>query len=71
MTFEEGIKRLEEIVKALDDEKINLEKSIELFEEGVKVAKECMEILGGAKGKITVIKEELDKIIEAPLDENV
>lgn len=71
MTFEEGTKRLEEIIKALDDEKVSLEKSIELFEEGVKVSKECMEILNGAKGKITVIKEEFDKIIEAPLDENV
>ena len=71
MTFEEGTKRLEELIKALDDEKVSLEKSIELFEEGVKVSKECMEILNGAKGKITVIKEEFDKIIEAPLDENV
>lgn len=71
MTFEEGTKRLEEIIKALDDEKVSLEKSIELFEEGVKVSKECMEILNGAKGKITVIKEEFDKIIETPLDENV
>ncbi len=71
MTFEEGAKRLEEIIKELDDEKVSLERSIALFEEGVKVSKECMEILNGAKGKITVIKEEFDKIIEAPLDENV
>ncbi len=71
MTFEEGTKRLEEIIKELDDEKVSLERSIALFEEGVKVSKECMEILNGAKGKITVIKEEFDKLIETPLDENV
>lgn len=71
MTFEEGTKRLEEIIKELDDEKVSLEKSISLFEEGVKVSKECMEILNGAKGKITVIKEEFDKIIEVPLEDNV
>lgn len=71
MTFEEGTKKLEEIISALDSEKTTLEQSIKLFEEGVKISKECMEILNTSKGKITVIKEQFDGIVEVSLQDNV
>lgn len=64
MNFEQGSKRLEEIITKLDSNDVLLEDSIKLFEEGVLVSKECLEILNGAKGKITQIKEQLDKLIE-------
>lgn len=68
MNFEEGTKKLEEIVKKLDSNEISLEESITLFEEGVKISKECMDILNKSKGKITVIKEEFDKVFETPIE---
>ena len=71
MTFEEGTKKLEEIISALDSEKTTLEQSIALFEEGVKISKECLEILNTSKGKITVIKEQFDGIVEVSLQDNV
>ena len=71
MTFEEGTKKLEEIIATLDNEKTTLEEAIKLFEEGVKVSKECMEILNTSKGKISVIKEGFDGIVEVSLSDNV
>ncbi|MBR1971686.1 MAG: exodeoxyribonuclease VII small subunit [Clostridia bacterium] len=71
MTFEEGTKKLEEIISALDSEKTTLEQSIALFEEGVKISKECLEILNTSKGKITIIKEQYDGIVEVSLQDNV
>lgn len=68
MNFEQGTKKLEEIIKELDGKDITLERSIALFENGVKVTKECLEILNDAKGKITEIKTEFDKLIEVSMN---
>ena len=64
MTFEELSKRLEEIVDKVEKSDITLEEGTKLFEEGVKIAKECHEMLDKSKGKIVTIKKDLDKIIE-------
>ncbi|MEG1520828.1 MAG: exodeoxyribonuclease VII small subunit [Clostridia bacterium] len=69
MNFEQGTKKLEEIIKELDSESVTLDKSITLFENGVKVTKECLDILNTSKGKITEIKAEFDKLIEVPMNE--
>ncbi len=52
MTFEEAVKRLEEIVKELESDELTLEKSLALFEEGVTLSKTCQELLEGAEGAI-------------------
>lgn len=38
LSVEGALARLEEIVKALEGEEVSLERSLELFEEGVKLA---------------------------------
>ena len=40
-TFEESLKRLEEIVAQLEDNKLALEQSLQVFEEGVKLVRFC------------------------------
>jgi len=62
MNFEDGNKKLQEIVKKLEGENLTVEESINLFEEGVKIAKECDDILTKAKGKITILKQEVEDI---------
>ena len=62
MNFEEGNKELQEIVKKLENGNLSIEESINLFEKGVKIAKECNEILTNAKGKITILKQEIQDI---------
>ena len=58
MSFEQALKRLEEIVNSLDSGSAELDKSLELFEEGVKLVKICQKSLDEAEKKLTLIKEE-------------
>lgn len=57
-TFEEKIKRLEEIVRMLEGGDAELEKSLELFEEGTKLVKECSKTLDDAQQKITTLTKD-------------
>lgn len=55
-TFEEGISRLEEIADQLEEGRLSLEKSLELYEEGARLAAECSAALRSAEQKVTQIK---------------
>jgi len=67
-TFETKLKELEKIAGEMDEKNTTLEKGIELFEKGVGVTRECLATLNQSRGKITVIKKELDKLMEEPYD---
>lgn len=58
--IEEQVKRLEEISNKLE-QGTNLDESLKLYEEGCKLAKECLKDLEKAKGKIIMIKKQFDK----------
>lgn len=53
--FEEALNRLEEIVKSLESGSAPLDKSLELFEEGVGLVRECNKKLDSARQKITLL----------------
>ncbi len=63
-SFEKGIKDLSDIVKELEGEEVSLEKSIERFEEGMKISKKCQDILEKAELRIKKVVEENGKIVE-------
>ena len=50
--FEELIEKLENITSKLEKDNLNLDESIELFEEGMKISKKCNEKLENAEKKI-------------------
>ena len=54
-TFEENIELLEKIVNELEKGELNLDDSVSKFEEGIKISKECNEILEKAEKKITIL----------------
>jgi exodeoxyribonuclease VII small subunit len=56
MTFEESIIRLEEILKQLEGDKIDLETALARYEEGVRLLKNCHGILASAHQKIEVLR---------------
>ena len=39
--FQEAMKRLDEIVNALNNNELELEDAMDLFEEGIKLSKQC------------------------------
>ncbi len=53
MSFEQAMKRLEEIVSALEKGEAPLEESLELFEEGSKLLRQCTVMLDKAEQKVT------------------
>lgn len=57
ISFEAALKRLEEIAGLLESSNTSLEDSMALFEEGIKLSKECSDILGSAKQKIITLTE--------------
>ena len=64
MGIEEAMARLEEIVKELENEKLPLERSLKLYEEGVKLASKCASELENAKRKIQILQQSSDGGIE-------
>ena len=59
---------LNKIKEELENPDITLDKSLELYKESVEYTKICLDTLKDADGKILVIKNEIDKLIEKPLD---
>lgn len=58
-TFEQAMERLEEISNLLSDNKISVEDSLKLYEEGAKLIKFCSDKLQNASLKIEEINSEI------------
>ena len=58
ITFEQAMKRLEEIIKELEDNQTSLENSVELFQEGIKLSKICSDKLAGIENKVAKILDD-------------
>ena len=59
--FEEDLTRLEEISRTLEEDDVELEHAMSLFEEGVKLSQSCLKTLNEAELKITELKSQLEK----------
>ena len=64
MSLEETMSRLEEIVGELENEKLPLERSLKLYEEGIKLVGQCSAELEAAKRKIQILQQGKDGEIE-------
>jgi exodeoxyribonuclease VII small subunit len=54
-TFESSLEALEQIVKQLESGDLPLEKSLELFEHGIRLSRECQDRLSQAERRIEVL----------------
>lgn len=57
MTYEAAMKRLEEIVTALESGELPLDKSLKLYEEATELSAFCKKYLDAAEGKLTILSE--------------
>ena len=64
LTFEAAEKELEEIISKMENGNIPFSKTQELYERGSQLIKFCLSSLEQAKGKISIIKKDLDTFIE-------
>jgi exodeoxyribonuclease VII small subunit len=54
-TFETSLEELERIVRELEQGELTLENSLELFEQGVKLSRECQDRLTQAERRIEIL----------------
>ena len=54
-SFEETIKELEKIATELENVDLSLEDSVSKFEEGMKLSKQCNDLLENAEKRITIL----------------
>ena len=57
-TFETSLQELERIVRRLEEGDSSLEDSLKLFEDGVKLSRECQERLNQAERRIEVLMKD-------------
>ena len=68
--FETAIARLEEIVETLEGGELQLEQSLKLFEEGIKLARVCSARLEEAERKVEVLlKDKAGNLVKKPFEE--
>lgn len=66
--FEEKMKELENLVLELEKGELNLDDSVKKFEEGMKISKECNDILEKAEKRISILLEKDGDIEESDFD---
>ncbi|HEY2975365.1 MAG TPA: exodeoxyribonuclease VII small subunit [Pyrinomonadaceae bacterium] len=54
-SFEASLEALEQIVRELESGDLPLEKSLELFEDGIRLSRQCQERLNQAERRIEVL----------------
>lgn len=69
LSFEENLKKLEEIVKNLESGNIPLDDAIDSFNEAMKLAKKCDERLKNAEEKVNKILTEEGKLEDFEVSE--
>jgi exodeoxyribonuclease VII small subunit len=63
-SFEDKLKRLNEIVQALDAEETALEESMKLYQEGIEIVENSVTYLSDARKSIKELRKRSDGIFE-------
>ena len=64
LNFEESMQKLEKIAVELEKGDLSLEESLTKFEEGMKLSKQCNEIIENAEKKITILLQKEGELVE-------
>lgn len=66
--FEDCLQQLEKIVEQLEKGDLPLEKSLQLFEEGVRLSNSCRQELEAAEGKVEILMKQGGKLHPEPFE---
>jgi len=58
--FERSLARLEEVVRRLESPQLSLDEAMKLFEEGVRLSRECQKQLEEAEGRVEILLKKAD-----------
>ena len=59
-SFEQALKRLEEIVESIEEDDIALDDAVKLYKEGIELSLYCGESLNNAQQKVSELKKSAD-----------
>jgi exodeoxyribonuclease VII small subunit len=62
--FEEGLRKLEDIVTTLDEGRISLDEALGLFKEGLTLTKELSKTLDDIEAKVEILVKKDDGSVE-------
>ena len=62
--FETSLKELEEIVKRMESNNLNLENAVKKFETGKKLSRHCLDLLDKAEKKISLLNVDKNGILQ-------
>jgi len=69
ITFEQSMKKLEQIVQELESADLPLEEAMKKFEEGIKLSSQCSEKLDETEKKITLLlQDQKGNVLEKPFE---
>ena len=68
LTFEKSLEELERIVKDLEKGDLPLERSLALFESGMRLSAECKKLLEEAESRVEVLTKRGAEMVALPYD---
>jgi len=69
--FEDAMKRLEEIVRSLEEGNLTLDEAIRLYEEGIKLSKLCNDILRSVEKRVVLIEKLNGEYVEDDITNDI
>jgi exodeoxyribonuclease VII small subunit len=63
LSFEEALKRLEEVLQSLERSDCPLEEAMSLYQEGMKLVRTCRDKLTDAESKISILLKESEEFV--------
>ncbi len=60
LSFEEKIKKIEEIVDSLENNELSMDEMLQQFEQGTQLVKECRDYINKAEMKFINISEKIN-----------
>jgi len=64
MSFEKNLNRLESIVAQLEDQRLELNQALSLFEEGIELLRQASSELGETESRVKELIERADGVLE-------
>lgn len=62
MNFENNLLKLEELLNKLENDKISIDDSLNLYEDAIALSKKCLESINKSKGKLELLTQDLNKM---------
>ncbi|MCB1663273.1 MAG: exodeoxyribonuclease VII small subunit [Pseudomonadales bacterium] len=66
--FEKALSDLEQLVERMENGDFSLEESLQAFEQGIKLTRECQRMLAQAEQKVQILIQGEDKIKLEPFE---